>query len=200
MRTRATTITRKKKWEEKQLYGHFKWLTSDISHEKTWTWLRKGNLKRETESLLIAAQNNAIRTNHIKAKIDKMQQNCRCRLCGERDKTINHISKCSKLAQKEYKTRYDWVDKVIHSEFHKKLKFDHTNKPSNCPREWDAQNPLGFWDTNGSPNLSQMTRSYNNQRWTTEWNWKNVKRRISTSTLLGNWKSCGTWKWQLYQL
>ena len=29
------------------------------------------NLKRETESLLIAAQNNAIRTNYIKEKIDK---------------------------------------------------------------------------------------------------------------------------------
>ena len=60
-RTSGTTITRKQKWEEKQLYGRFKRLTSDISHKKTWTWLRKGNLKRETESLLIAAQNNALR-------------------------------------------------------------------------------------------------------------------------------------------
>ena len=32
-----------------------------------WTWQRKGNLKRETEFLLIAAQNNAIRINYIKA-------------------------------------------------------------------------------------------------------------------------------------
>ena len=30
--------------------------------KSTWTWLRKGSLKRETESLQIAAQNNAIRT------------------------------------------------------------------------------------------------------------------------------------------
>ena len=35
MRTNRTTITRKPKWEEKQLYGHFKQLISDISHEKT---------------------------------------------------------------------------------------------------------------------------------------------------------------------
>ena len=27
-------ITRKQKWEEKQLYGRFKRITSDISHEK----------------------------------------------------------------------------------------------------------------------------------------------------------------------
>ena len=95
-KTSGMTITRKQKWEEKQLNGRFKRLTSDISHEKTW------NRKRETESLQIAAQNNSIRINHIKARIDKTQQNCRWRLYGERDKTINHIiSECCKLAQKE---------------------------------------------------------------------------------------------------
>ena len=88
---------------------------NNISHEKTWTWSRKGNFKRETESLLIAAQNNATRTNHIKARIEKTQQNSKCRLCGDRDETINRIiSECNKLAQKEYKTRHDWVGKVIH--------------------------------------------------------------------------------------
>ena len=55
------------------------------------------------------------------------QQNIKCRLCDERDETINHIiSKCSKLAQNEYKTRHDWVGKVIHWEMCKKFKFDHT--------------------------------------------------------------------------
>ena len=83
----------------------------------------------ETESHLIAGQNNAIRTNHIKARIDKTQQNSRCRLCGDKDEAINHIiSEYSKFAQKEYKTRHDWVGKVIHWELCKKLKFDHTNK------------------------------------------------------------------------
>ena len=33
-------------------------------------------------------------------------------LCGDKDKTINHTF--SELAQKEYKTRYDLVGKVIH--------------------------------------------------------------------------------------
>ena len=94
--------TRKQKWEGKQLYGRFKHQVNNIPHQKTWTWPRKGNLKRETESLLIAAQDNAIRTNHIKARIDKTQQNSKCRLCGDRNETIHHIiSECSKLAQKE---------------------------------------------------------------------------------------------------
>ena len=102
------TTTRKQKWVEKQLYGRFKRLINNISHQKTCTWLRKGNLNRETESHLIAAQDNAIRTNHFKAGIDKTQQSSKCRLCGDRDETINHIiSECSKLAQKEYKARHD---------------------------------------------------------------------------------------------
>ena len=116
------TITRKQKWEVKQLNVRFKRLINNISRDKTWTWLRKGNFKKETESLLTAAQNNAIRTNHIKVRIDKTQQNIKCRLCGDRDETISHIiSECSKLAQKEYKTRRDCMGKVIHREMCKKL-------------------------------------------------------------------------------
>ena len=78
-------------------------------------WLCKGNLKRETESLLMSAQNNVIRTNHIKVRIDKTQQNSKCRLFGDRDETINHIiSEYSKLVLKEYNDRHDWVGKGIH--------------------------------------------------------------------------------------
>ena len=106
---------RKQKWEEKQLCGRLKRLTSDISHEKTWTLLRKENLKRETEFLQIAAQNSAIRTKQIKARINKTQQNSKCGLCSDRDETINYIiSECSTSAQIEYKTTHDWVGKVTH--------------------------------------------------------------------------------------
>ena len=129
------TITRKQKWEGKQLHGWIKRLINNISHDKTWTWLRKENFKRETESLLRAAQDSAIRTNHIKVRIDKTQQNSKCRLCGDRDDTINHIiSEYSKLAGREYKARHDWVGKVIHWEMCKKFKFDHTNR-------WYMHNP-----------------------------------------------------------
>ena len=58
----------KNKQTNDKLYGYFKRQTSEISREKTWTWLRKGNIMRETESLLIVSQNNAIRTNYIKER------------------------------------------------------------------------------------------------------------------------------------
>ena len=129
IRINRTKITRKQKWKENQLYGCFRRQTSKNSHEKTWTWLRTRNLERETEYLLIEAQNNAIKTNYVQAKLDKMQQNNRCGWCVYRDKTINHIiSECSKLGKKEYKTRYDLVGKVIHWELYNKFKFDHMSK------------------------------------------------------------------------
>ena len=65
--------------------------------ERLW----RGDLKRDIESLRIAAQNNAIRTIYIKPKTNNIQQNSKCRLHRERDEMANHKgSKCSKLEQK----------------------------------------------------------------------------------------------------
>ena len=51
------------------MYAYFKRLTGEIAYEKSWTWLRKGNYIRKSEFILIATQNNAIRTNYIKTKL-----------------------------------------------------------------------------------------------------------------------------------
>ena len=58
---------------------------------------KTGKPKRETESLILAAQEQAIRTNSIKVYIDKEES--KCSMCGERDETVNHlVIECSKLA------------------------------------------------------------------------------------------------------
>ena len=76
---------------------------------------------RKSESLLIVAQKqeNTIRTNYVKARIETMQQNIRCRLCGNRDEMI--INECSKSGQKE-------LGKTIHWELCKILKFPYSVK------------------------------------------------------------------------
>ena len=62
-------------------------------------------------------------------KLDRVHQNSRCKLCGDRDETINHIiSECSRLIRKEKKNIHDWAGKVIHLKLCKKFKFDHKNK------------------------------------------------------------------------
>ena len=61
--------------------------------------LQNGDLKREAESLIVAAQNQSIRTNLFKAKIDKSQKDTECRLCKKADESIDHVvNGCSKLA------------------------------------------------------------------------------------------------------
>ena len=58
-----------------------------------------------------------------------MQQNSKCRLFDDKDGTINHIiSEYSKLAQKEYGSSHDKLEKVIFYELCKKLKFDHSTE------------------------------------------------------------------------
>ena len=64
---------------------------------------KKTNHKRETEFLIISAQNNAIRTNYIKEKYDCMQRNSKCILWGNRDEMINYIS--------EYSLDTTWLDR-----------------------------------------------------------------------------------------
>ena len=77
----------------------------------------------------MAAQNQSIRTNLVKAKIDKGQGDCSCRVCRKVDESIDHIaSGCSKLAQKEYKRRHDNLGKIVHWKLARKRNFEAGDK------------------------------------------------------------------------
>ena len=86
-------------------------------------------MKRETKKLTVAAQNQSIRTNLVKAKIDKSQKDTLCRLCKKADESIDHVvSGCSKLAQKEYKRRHDNLGKIVHWKLARKCNFEAGDK------------------------------------------------------------------------
>ena len=62
----------KDKWSEKRMYGQFiRNRPEEVDREKSWSWLSRGDLKVETEALLCAAQEQALRTNYVKHHIDK---------------------------------------------------------------------------------------------------------------------------------
>ena len=66
----------------------------------------------------------------------------------QRRNDLSHNKRMHKLAQKEYKTRYDWIGKEIRWEMCKKFKFDpikkwHMHNPSPVP-ENDTHKHL--WD------------------------------------------------------
>ena len=78
-------------------------------------------MKKETEGVLFAAQEQALRINSIKAKIDKpVYPNCR--LCGTKEETVvmHLVSGCPKLTQKQYERRHDNVARRVHWELCKK--------------------------------------------------------------------------------
>ena len=90
-------------WSGKQLHGQFKRETEGLSGV-SWNWIRTGELKRETEGLIFASQDQALRTNAVKARIENQNASYKCRMCGSHDETVQHIlCSCSKLVQTEYK-------------------------------------------------------------------------------------------------
>ena len=86
----------------------------------------------------MAAQNQSIRTNLVKAKTGKSQGNSLCRVCRKVDESIDHITiGFSKLAQKEYKRRHDNLGKIVHRKLARKCNFEagddkwHEHEPEN---------------------------------------------------------------------
>ena len=117
---------------------------------ESWAWLRKGYLK-ETEGMIVAAQDQALRTNWIKKHIDKQNISEKCRMCGERDESVSHIvAECSKLAQTDYKAKHDNVGRIVHLQLcrNKKLigeKKWYTHSPESVYENEDVKI---LWDFN----------------------------------------------------
>ena len=93
----ASVLKRSKKekrledMEEKVLHGQYLRQTKKVRSDQCWAWLQNGDLKKETESLKMAAQNQSIRTNLVKARIDKSQGDFLCRMCRKVAESIDHI-------------------------------------------------------------------------------------------------------------
>ena len=86
-------------------------------------------MERETGSLIVATQNQSIKTNLVIPNIDKSQKDTLCRLYKKIDKSIDHIvSGCSKLAQKDYKRKQDNLGKIVHWKQVRKYNFEAGDK------------------------------------------------------------------------
>ncbi|KAF2890058.1 hypothetical protein ILUMI_16115 [Ignelater luminosus] len=86
-----------------------------MDKEQTYEWLHKGELKGETESLIIVAQDQAINTRYHKKNILRQNVNSKCRLREEYEETTEHIKAgCTILAKHEYIKRHDQVCRNLH--------------------------------------------------------------------------------------
>jgi len=79
-----------------------------VDIEQSYRWLKSCDIKGETESTIVAAQDQAVNTNYFKNKILKKETESKCRLCKQHAETIDHLtSGCPILAEKEYLMRHD---------------------------------------------------------------------------------------------
>ena len=88
-------------------------------------WRHKG----ETESTIVAAQDQVISTNYFKNRILKEETESKCRLCKQHEQTIDHLtSGCPILAKNEYLMRHDKVCAHLHYSICKTLGNETTDK------------------------------------------------------------------------
>ena len=86
-----------------------------VDIEQLYRWLKYGDIKGETESTIVAAQDQAISTNYFKNKILKEEIKSKSRLCKQHEETINYLtSGCPILAKNEYLMRHDKVCTHLH--------------------------------------------------------------------------------------
>ena len=61
--------------------------------------MKKGYLKKETEGLIMAAQDQPLRTRWVKHYIDRTADSPECIICGKMDENVSHVvSACNELA------------------------------------------------------------------------------------------------------
>ena len=79
--------------------------------------LRPAEAQKDTSKDCDKRDNNN-NDSYIKSHIDKNVESLMCRMCGEKGESVNHLtnhltSKCSKMAQREYKRRHDNVARYV---------------------------------------------------------------------------------------
>jgi hypothetical protein len=72
----------KKNWKNKAMHGQYIRNIDRqlISEEDTFLWLTKGDLKEETESEIMAAQDQALQTKYYATKILNTETDSKCML------------------------------------------------------------------------------------------------------------------------
>jgi hypothetical protein len=86
-----------------------------ISEGSTFLWLSKGDLKAETESEIVTAQDQALQTKYHATKILQTEKDSKCRLCHQFEETVDRImSACPILAKEQYIKRHDRVCTQLH--------------------------------------------------------------------------------------
>ncbi|XP_063599498.1 uncharacterized protein LOC134775819 [Penaeus indicus] len=152
-RPNADNIMKEKyeRYKAKELHGKFIRDTEDGRHGLTWDWLKKGIIKKETEGLIMAAQDQALRTNAIKKYIYKADISPKCRLVGVKraDKWYDHEPE-GVIETERYKILWDFKVQTDHQLEHNRpdlVFYDKQQQPCQiidvaCPFDTRVENKM----------------------------------------------------------
>ena len=99
------------------MHGPYRRLTGQppVDMKKTYGGLKAANLPAATARLVVAAQDQALRTRYYERKILHRDVIPTCRVCSVALKTVEHIvAGCITLAQMDYTDRHNQVASIIH--------------------------------------------------------------------------------------
>jgi len=121
----------KERWQGKRMHVQLPHSLDEklVDIEQSYHWLKYGDIKGETESIIVSAQDQAISTNYFKNKILKEEIESKCRLCKQHKETIDHLtSGCHILAKNKYLMRQDKVCMHLLYSIYKALGIETTDK------------------------------------------------------------------------
>ncbi|XP_067932904.1 uncharacterized protein [Watersipora subatra] len=103
-------------WHMKPFRGAYHRQISKVGDlYQTCMWLTKGNLTTNTESLIMAAQEQVLPTRQLQPKICHTRDDLRCRLCKDAPETIQHIiNGCKQLGKSAYTEWHNHVAGVVY--------------------------------------------------------------------------------------
>jgi hypothetical protein len=134
-----------------------------VDNGQSYRWLKSGDIKGETESTIVAAQDQANSTNYFKNNILKVEFSSECRLCNLHEETTDHLtSGCPILAKNECIMRHYTVCTQLHYSICKALGVEtkdtwqeharthtraHTHTLTNPPKPvYEAGNVTVLWN------------------------------------------------------
>ena len=88
----STAEKTKERWHGKRMHRKLPRNLDEklVNIEPSYGWLKSGDIKGETESTIVAAQDQAISKNYFKNKILKEEIEGKCRLCKQHEETIDY--------------------------------------------------------------------------------------------------------------
>ena len=82
----------KENYAKKRMHSAFMRGTKEVRDESnSWLWMKKGYLKKETEGLIMAAQDQSLQTRWVKHYIDRTTDSPKSRMCVKMDENVSHL-------------------------------------------------------------------------------------------------------------